>query len=48
MVSTPQTNMKVNWDDETPNVWKHIKGSKPNHQTDVHEPFGCKPWVGLL
>ena len=31
-VSTPLKNMKVNWDDELPNIWKkqiHV----PNHQS---------------
>ena len=29
VVSTPLKNMKVNWDDEIPNIWENIKCSKP-------------------
>ena len=29
--STPLKNMKVSWDDDIPNIWKH-KNHVPNHQ----------------
>ena len=29
--ATPLKNMKVNWDDEIPNIWEHKKW-QPNHQ----------------
>ena len=29
VVSTPLKTMKVNWDDEIPNIWEHKKCSKP-------------------
>ena len=29
VVSIPLKNVKVNWDDEIPNIWKNIKCSKP-------------------
>ena len=29
MVSIPLKNMKVNWDDDIPNIWKNEKCSKP-------------------
>ena len=33
VVSTPLKNMKVSWDDESPNIWKR-KIHVPNHQPD--------------
>ena len=33
---TPLKNMKVKWDDEIPNMWKHEKHNFPNHQPDGH------------
>ena len=34
--ATPLKNMKVNWDDDIPNIWEHKKW-QPNHQpvTDI-------------
>ena len=40
VVSTPLKNMKVGWDDETPNIWKTKKNmfqSIPNHQPVLQE-----------
>ena len=49
VVWTPLKNMKVNWDDEIPNIWENIKCSKPptrlymvvswNGGTPSHHPF---------
>jgi len=36
VVSTPLKNLKVSWDDEIPNIWKH-KSHAPNHHPDM--PF---------
>ena len=33
--ATPLKNMKVNWDDEIPNIWKNKKW-QPNHQPDYY------------
>ena len=33
-VPTPLKNMKVNWDDDIPNIWKN-KSHVPNHQSDI-------------
>ena len=35
VVSTPLKNMKVNWDDENPNIWEHTI-HEPNHQPDEY------------
>ena len=42
---TPLKSMKINWDDEIPNIWKNKKCSKPStsvkvdfHELDVGEP----------
>ena len=38
--ATPLKNMKVNWDDEKPNIWENFK-NVPNHQPEYEwEPFG--------
>ena len=34
VVSTPQKNMKVSWDDDIPNIWGKIKIYVPNHQPE--------------
>ena len=31
-IPTPLKNMKVNWDDDIPNIWKVIKFHVSNHQ----------------
>ena len=33
-IPTPLKNMKVNWDDDIPKIWKH-KNHVPNHQPDI-------------
>ena len=33
---TPLKNMKVNWDDEIPNIWEH-KNHGPNYQAVTQE-----------
>ena len=33
VVSTPLKDMKVNWDDDIPNMWKN-RSHVPNHQPD--------------
>ena len=34
-IATPLNNMKVNWDDEIPNIWEN-KIHVPNHQLDMN------------
>ena len=34
--ATPLKNMKVNWDDDIPNIWEN-KTDVPNHQPDIDE-----------
>ena len=38
--ATPLKNMKVNWDDEIPNIWEN-KIDVPNHQPVLKHPVHC-------
>ena len=39
---TPLKNIKVNWDDDIPNIWKHKKCSKPPTSVNVWSLYGIK------
>ena len=39
VVSTPLKNMKVNWDDDIPNIWKNNKCSNPPTSICVLQHF---------
>ena len=38
----PSENMKVNWDNDIPNIWNN-KSHVPNHQPDIICQFKCHP-----
>ena len=40
--ATPLKNMKVNWDDEIPNIWENKKCSKPPTSEGLHVHAICK------
>ena len=43
VVSIPLKNLKVSWDDDIPNIWKH-KIHVPNHQPLIYYPIMIPFW----
>ena len=41
--ATPLKNMKVNWDDDIPNIWENKKCSKP----PTRDGLACPPHVQM-
>ena len=46
-IPTPLKNMKVSWDDETPNIWKNNKCSKPPTSYSIRPPIVLYPLSNL-